>query len=276
MSDVLAIIQARMGSSRLPGKMMARLIGAITPLEMLYRRLRRSCCVTSFIVATTVLPEDDELAAICADLGIPCHRGSPDDVLDRYHSACLTHGPVKAVIRITGDCPFHDPEVVDRVAKRFLLGDVDYAANTLEPTFPDGLDVEAFSPEVLETMWREACLPSEREHVTQFVHGHLGRFQTANVRNDVDLSSKRWTLDEPADLEFIRSVLAEMEGIDWGWRELLQLLERKPELERINGAIARNQGLIKSKAEEGGFSAPTNAQRRQDPYKRSNGKDTHC
>jgi glutamate-1-semialdehyde 2,1-aminomutase len=256
MKTALLIIQARMGSSRLPGKMTAPLAGGEGALRIMLRRLTRSRFGDSIVVATTILAEDDALAALCGRLMVPCYRGSPNDVLDRCHSAYLAHGPAQAIARLTGDCPLHDPAIVDSVIERFLGENVDYAANLAPPTWPDGLDVEVFGPDLLETMWREARLPSEREHVTQFVYNHPDRFRTLNVVNDADLSDKRWTLDEPEDLEFIRAVLGELGDGSWGYRDVLRVLAIKPELEAINSLHRRNEGLEKSKREEAARPAP--------------------
>ena len=256
MKNILAIIQARMGSSRLPGKMIMPLLNDMGALEIMLSRLRRSRRVDTFVVATTVLAEDDAIASLCDRLGIACYRGDAADVLDRYHAASLAHGPARAVVRLTGDCPLHDPEIVDLVVERFLDAEVDYAANTMPPTYPDGLDVEVFTPALLETMWREARLSSEREHVTQFLHNHKDRFQTLNIANGTDLSSKRWTLDEPADFDFLRAVLAALGDGAWGFRDVLRLLTARPELAAINTCFQRNEGLIKSRTEDAARTSP--------------------
>lgn len=250
MKNALLIIQARMGSSRLPGKMTVPLVDGEGALQILLRRLAGSRFGGSVVVATTTIAEDDVLAALCQRLAVPCYRGSPDDVLGRYYSAYLAHGPARAIVRLTGDCPLHDPEVIDCVIERFFEDGADYAANVITPTWPDGLDVEVFSPELLETMWREARLPSEREHVTQFVYNHGERFRMVNVANEADLSDRRWTLDEPEDLEFIRAVLAKLKGGPWGYRDVLRVLAAKPELAALNARHRRNEGLEKSKREE--------------------------
>lgn len=252
---VLAIIQARMNSTRLPGKMTMPLYNGMGPLETMLHRLRRSRRVDRFVVAVTTDAGDDPLAALCARLDVPCHRGAPLDVLDRYHEAYLAHGPARAVVRLTGDCPLHDPEVVDLVVERFLAERPDYAANAMPHTFPDGLNVEVFSPELLEIMWREARLPSEREHVTQYVFHVPGRFTIANVANAFDASAMRWTLDTPEDLAFIRAAIGLMGGIEWSWRDLLARLEARPDIVRINAAFHRNEGLRKSEIEDRAYIA---------------------
>ncbi len=179
MKNVLAIIQARMGSSRLPGKMAAPLYDDATPLEIMLPRLAGSRTISRTVVATTTLGADDVLDALCGRIGVPCFRGSAEDVLDRYYAAYLAHGPADAVVRLTGDNPFCDPKVVDMVVERLFAETADYAGNALPPTFPTELDAEAFTPRALETAWREARLPSEREHVTQFMRNHGELFRDA-------------------------------------------------------------------------------------------------
>ncbi len=255
MPTTLAIVQARMNSSRLPGKMLVPLWKNSGALELMLARVRRSKLIDELVVATTTLLEDDAIAALCGRLGAACCRGNPSDVLDRYYSAYLAHAPARAIVRLTGDCPIHDPDVIDLVLERFFAAEPDYAANVMSHTYPDGLDVEVFTPELLETMWREAGLPSEREHVTQFVYNNTERFRTLNVASDSDFSAKRWTLDEPADAEFLRAVLAELGNGDWGYRDVLRLLAEKPELEAINARFQRNEGLAKSKAEDAAVAA---------------------
>lgn len=201
-----AILQARMGSTRLPGKMLRPIHAGRGALELMLERVRQARSLAQVVVATTTLAEDDALEALCRRLGVACFRGDPADVLDRYYRCALAFDARATLVRLTGDCPLHDPAVIDRVVAFFQGGDYDYAANTHPPTFPDGLDTEVFRFTALEAAWRQATLASEREHVTYHLYTHPQTFRIGNLAQAEDLSALRWTLDEPRDLEFIRQV----------------------------------------------------------------------
>lgn len=248
---VLAILQARMASSRLPGKMMLPILHGRGALELMLRRVTRARSLDRLVVATTEGEIDDPIACLCSRLGHGCFRGSEEDVLNRYYQAARAFGPVDAIVRLTGDCPLHDPEVIDKVVARFLHSDVDYATNAAPPTYPDGLDTEVFSFAALERAWREAALRSEREHVTLYIRSHTDMFSLCNVPNERDLSGMRWTLDEPRDLEFVRAVYSHLGETSFGMRDVLGLLEARPELGKINADIERNQGLQESLRKDG-------------------------
>ncbi|HVK53612.1 MAG TPA: glycosyltransferase family protein [Burkholderiales bacterium] len=241
-----AILQARMGSSRLPGKMTMPIFDGKGPLELMLLRLRESRSLARVIVATTSLPEDDVLAEICARLDVACFRGHPTDVLDRYYQCAKEHHALDTLVRLTGDCPLHDPKVVDSVIEFFKTGGYDYAANTHPPTFPDGLDVEVFSFAALETAWRKATLLTEREHVTYYLYTHPEEFRVGNLTRNEDLSHLRWTFDEPEDLEFLRQIYAKLGRATASADEVLGLLNSHPDLHHINHRIKRNEGLAKS------------------------------
>jgi glutamate-1-semialdehyde 2,1-aminomutase/spore coat polysaccharide biosynthesis protein SpsF len=248
----VAIVQARMGSTRLPGKVLAD-VGGRPMLWHVVSRLRRARRVDAVGVATTVSAADDPVAAFCRDEGVPCVRGSEHDVLDRYRQAAHALG-AETVVRITADCPLLDPAVVDRVVDTFAAGEYDYACNVLRPTYPDGLDVEVFSRAALERTWREAEGPAEREHVTVYLRSS-GRFRVApNVESEPDLSGQglRWTVDSPADLEFVRRVYAALgsDGAAFGLPEVLRLLKEHPEMGEINSDAVRNEGYYLSLATE--------------------------
>jgi glutamate-1-semialdehyde 2,1-aminomutase len=246
----VAVLQARFSSSRLPGKVLLPLQGRPMLARQL-ERLRRSRRVDALVVATSDRPDDDELAALCAEEGVACFRGSLDDVLDRFYRAADQYKPA-AVVRLTGDCPLADPAVIDACIDFFRAGGYDYASNSVEPTFPDGLDVEVMRFDCLERAWREAAVPSEREHVTPFIHTRPDRFRIGSFRNKRDLSSMRWTVDEPDDLEFVRAVYAALypENSAFATGDVLALLERRPELAAINDRHQRNEGYEKSKARD--------------------------
>jgi glutamate-1-semialdehyde aminotransferase/spore coat polysaccharide biosynthesis protein SpsF (cytidylyltransferase family) len=199
------------------------------------------------VVATSDQAEDDAIVELCRENGINYGRGSLDDVLDRFVTTARPFSP-EWVVRLTGDCPLADPTVIDAVVDFAVVGDFDYVANTIEPTYPDGLDVEVVRMTALETAWHEATLLSEREHVTPFLHKQPDRFRLGHLRAEPDLSALRWTVDEPADLEFARAVYDRLWHANpaFGMKDVLSLLEREPELVRINASFTRNQGYAAS------------------------------
>ncbi|MBI4789816.1 MAG: glycosyltransferase family protein [Chloroflexi bacterium] len=250
--NAIVILQARMGSTRLPGKVMADLLGK----PLLARVIERAQMIPGIdrvVVATTTAERDRPLLDLAKEYHAEGFAGSEDDVLDRYYQAARQVG-AEVVVRLTADCPLLDPDVSARVLARFLQGDVDYVCNTLPPTFPDGLDTEAFSFAALGRAWREARLTSEREHVTPYIWNHPAEFRIANVTHAVDLSRLRWTVDEPQDLEFVRAVYARLHcdgNPPFGMNDVLALLAREPTLTRINTGFARNEGYAKSLREDG-------------------------
>lgn len=242
---ILAIIQARFSSTRLPGKVLLPLLGEPMLLRQV-ERVRRARSIDQLVVATSTDRSDDAVAAACASHSISCGRGSLDDVLDRFRHVAKGY-PANYVVRLTGDCPLSDPTIIDSVIAFTVGGNYDYGSNTLQPTFPDGLDVEVFRAEALATAGRDARLPSEREHVTPFLY-KSGRFRIGNFANDVDLSGHRWTVDEPADFELVTSIFEALypSKRDFGWHDVLGLLERMPELAKRNAGFPRNEGYAKS------------------------------
>lgn len=232
---VVAIVQARMGSTRLPGKVMKDLLGKPVLIRDI-NRIRRAKCIDEIVIATTIKPEDDAIVALCEEEGWQCFRGSENDLLDRYYRAAQAfNGDV--VVRITSDCPMIDPEVIDKVIGEFLSlrETIDYASNTLPPrTFPRGLDVEVMTFEALRRAWRGDNDPALREHVTPYIYQNPEIFRLHQVANEVDLSHHRWTLDTPEDLAFIRTVYGHF-GNDWfTWTDALQYLGQHPEIVKIN------------------------------------------
>jgi len=237
----LAIVQARMGSTRFPGKVLKELPGGQSLIGFLLARLSKSTAVDKIVVATTDREIDDRFAEAVRKLGYEVYRGSEGDVLDRYYQAALLHNP-EVVVRITGDCPLVDPLLVTQVITKLADQHAEYASNTNPPTFPDGLDVEAFTFRALERTWKESKTPYQREHVTPYLR-EPGNFKTSNVANDTDESSGRWTVDDPADFEVISGVVAHFGSrIDFGWRAVLAFQKQKPELFAINHTTVRNEG----------------------------------
>jgi len=216
-------------------------------LERQIERIRRCQKFATLVVATSSDPSDAPLAALCTDLGVACFRGSLDNVLDRFYHAALPLG-ADTVVRLTGDCPLFDPALADDIIQFYQAGDFDYASNTLEPTFPDGLDVEVFGFSALETAWREARLGSELEHVTPFIHRRPDRFRLGNYRGAEDLSHLRWTVDEEADFQLVTRIFAALypHRPDFTREHVLALLRQNPSWTTLNEAFQRNEGLQES------------------------------
>lgn len=253
MGDVVAIIQARTGSSRFPGKVLFDLAGKPV-LAHVIDRAQRIPGVQEVIVATTILDKDDPVVALAQRYGAAGARGSETDVLDRFYQAARP-AHAKVVVRLTGDCPLLDPEVSGQVLARFLLGDADYVSNVHPPSYPDGLDTEVLSFGALERAWREANLPSEREHVTPYIWKNQSArpFRLANVSWERDLSSWDWVVDTKEDLSFLRAIAAR-QGSAFArasWRDVLHLLEedadiRKEHPSHFGGKPAREAGYARS------------------------------
>ncbi len=234
---VVAIVQARMGSERLPGKVLLDIAGQ-SMLAHVVHRLQRASLIDRIVVATTTAEADGQIVAECEQIGVLATRGSEEDVLGRYQKAALSFD-ADAIVRVSADSPFVDPEVCDLVVSRFLRAEprVDYASNKIEPSFPLGLDVEVFTREALTRTAMEAVEPYERAHVTVYMYHHPDRFSLLAVQGDRDLHSWRWTVDTPEDLAFARAVFSRLGG-DFSWREAVALIEREPELAVINSHIA--------------------------------------
>ncbi len=232
---VVVIIQARMDSTRLPGKVLLDLVGE----PMLVRdmnRLSRAQTLDEVVVATTVELDDDAIVGLCQERGWPYFRGSEEDVLDRYYHAAKEY-QADVVVRITSDCPLIEPEVVDRVVQKFLerQPELDYASNMApRRTFPRGLDTEVMRFDALEQAWREDDNPAWREHVTPYIRRHPDLFQTYGVLNDEDISHMRWTVDTPEDLAFVRRIYEYFGHDHFSWREVLTVLAAHPEWLEIN------------------------------------------
>lgn len=247
---ILAILQARVSSTRLPEKVLAPILGKPMILRQI-ERIGRSELIDRLLLATSTDPSDDPLADLCRKEGVEIFRGDLDDVLDRFYRAARTDDP-EHVVRLTGDCPLIDPWLIDRVIEFHMEGGYDYTANALEPTYPDGLDVEIMRFSVLEKSWREAKLPSEREHVTPFLQKDPERFRIGSVKNEQNLSHLRWTVDEPRDLELVRRIYEALypQKPDFLMEDVLVLLEEHPQWKTINRNIPRNEGLEKSLRED--------------------------
>jgi spore coat polysaccharide biosynthesis protein SpsF len=234
----LAIIQARMGSTRLPGKVMADIAGA-PMLTRVVSRTARATSVDRVVVATTTEPVDDQLVAMCIHQGWDVFRGSQHDLLDRYYQAALLYR-ADVVVRITSDCPFIDPEIIDQVVGSLSTSSTraDYASSTILPrTFPRGLDTEAMTFAALERAWKQDADPMLREHVTPYIYQHPEQFALTRVDNETDLSAHRWTVDTAEDLALVRRIYDSFTDDYFSWRDVLRLVEEHPDWEDINRGI---------------------------------------
>ena len=247
---IVAIIQARLGSSRLPKKVLLDLAGKPV-IQRVYERVRKIDRVDEVVVATSFSSQNDELVEFCESIGIPVCRGSEDDVLDRYYQAAKLHG-ADAILRITGDCPLVDPKKIEDVIEKYLEGEYDYVSNTQPPMLPDGLDASIGSFRAFEKSWHEANLQSEREHVTQFIRNRPDLFKIGSVLYDRDFSNHRWTIDESRDYEFVINIYTKLveKKLFGHFEEVLSILEENPDLVDLNAEIQRNEGLQKSFRED--------------------------
>lgn len=237
---VVAIVQARMGSTRLPNKVMKR-IGGKPMIELLLARLSRSNEIDEIVLATSEAAQNAPLIEHVRSLGYRCHAGSEDDVLDRYYEAANI-SDAAVVVRITGDCPLVDPALVDEVIRGYKAAEVDYFSNTDPPTYPDGLDIEVFSFAALERTAKETSVPFDREHVTPYLRGS-DHFRRAGTSHKEDLSGLRWTVDEPVDLDVISQVFEHFAPeIHFTWRQVLDLQQAQPQLFSANKQLIRNEG----------------------------------
>lgn len=203
------------------------------------------------IVATSMESSDTPLVELCQQMGIEFSRGALDDVLDRFYHAAQPIAP-KHVIRLTGDCPLADPEVIDHCIDYHLRGNFDYTTNALQPTFPDGLDVEVIRFESIVDAWHEAKLASEREHVTPFIYNRPERYHIGHYKQSNDLSWLRWTVDEPADFQVVDAIYRALYPTNRAFTtsDILAYLATHPEIARLNIDTTRNEGYLKSLAAE--------------------------
>lgn len=239
---IVAIIQARMGSTRLPGKVL-KLVNRKPLLAYQLERLKSSKFIDEIVISTTTKKSDDEIEAFCIKNSVSYYRGSETDVLERYYETAVKF-QADIIIRITSDCPLIDSQVVDKVIKYYIDNqNLDYVANTIHRTYPRGLDTEVFSFKALKHVHSKAFLERDREHVTAYFYSSNGKFKIGSVQNDKDYSKYRWTVDTAEDFELIKLIIETLYNRipNFGMIDVINLMEQKPDLYYINSHIVQKK-----------------------------------
>ena len=248
---IAVIIQARMNSNRLPGKVMMKIKNKPL-LHYVLSQIRHSNLLEKTIVATTDLAEDDIIEEFVLKEKIDCYRGSSKDVLDRYYQ-CAKEFKIETIVRISADCPLIDPNIIDVVIRKFLDGKYDYVTNSLTRTFPHGMDVEIFSFKTLENAWNNAKLPSEREHVTPYIYNQFKEFKKFNVTNSENFSNLRIVVDRKNDFQLIKQIFSKIEKQPILLKDILELFKKEPDIFSINKEYQTDEGYLKSLKEDKEF-----------------------
>lgn len=244
---VVAIIQARMGSTRLPKKVLMK-INSHSMLEEVIRRTRAIKGVDGVVVATTENPKDLKIVSLCKSLKIQVFRGSEEDVLDRFYQ-CAKEAKADVVIRITSDCPLLDPKIVEEGLKLFLSTNADYVSNAIKRTYPRGLDFEIFTFAALEKAWKEGKESTDREHVTPYIYENPQKFKILQLLSDKDYSDYRLTVDTQIDLELVRKIYKALgKKRLFGLKEIVKFLEKNPELAKINSEVVQKDKHLQEEA----------------------------
>lgn len=254
-TEIVCVIQARMGSSRLPKKVMSKVVENIFLIDSVLNQLKFCKSFKKIIVVTTTLSEDDVLFEHVIACNIQCYRGSSEDVLDRYYQ-CAKKYRLKNIIRITSDNPLIDPHIVDKVVQRFFDKKCDYATNTMPRTYPYGTEVEVFSFETLEKTWKNALKPSEREHVTPYMRETAHNFSKFNLKNHEDLTHLRYTVDRLEDMKVVQEILKNISSRPILLEDILNLYKTNPQIFEINknvkhdgyqSSLKKDEQYLKSK-----------------------------
>ena len=243
------IIQARMGSSRLPGKVLMKLNENCSTLDFVLNQLSFSTLIDKIIIATTNLEQDDIIEQTAKNLGIECFRGNSDDVLDRYYN-CAKKFQMDNIVRITSDCPLIDPNLIDYGINKFYEGDYDYLSNSLEETYPHGLDYQILKFKTLKTIFNNANLNSEKEHVIPYVVNNKEKFKIFNLKNKENFSKFRVTLDWPDDLILLKKIVNDVKSRPILMDDILSVFRKNPEYQKINSVHPRHEGYKKSLLED--------------------------
>jgi spore coat polysaccharide biosynthesis protein SpsF len=249
---VVAVTQARSGSTRLPGKIFKEILGK-SLLQIHLERLKKSKQINTIVVATTTNPEDLNVCNLAEKLRVECFRGSENNVLDRFYQAVKNQAP-DYVVRVTSDCPLLDPELIDSVVELAITNGVDYCSNVLKETFPDGQDVEVFTFQALEKSWHEAALLSDQEHVTPYIRNNSdfnqGKlFRAASYESQTSYGQIRMTVDQQEDFDVIK-YLVENLGTDKTWKQYVDFMLTEKDVLSMNKHINRNEGYTKSLKKE--------------------------
>ncbi len=246
------IIQARIGSSRLRGKVMKPINSKNTVIDFLVNQIKNSSLINEIIVATSNLTEDSVIVEHLKIKKIKFFQGNPTDLLDRYFQ-CAKKFSISIIVRITGDNPLIDPRIIDLVINEFRNNEYDYVTNSLVRTFPHGTEVEVFSFNALKIAWENAKLPSEREHVTPFIKKHPEIFRISNIENTENISNLRYTIDHQNDLKLVREIVKSIKTRPIFTTDILELFKREPDLIKINESNIHDEGYIKSLKEDEEF-----------------------
>jgi len=247
---IVAVLQARMGSSRLPNKVLRKIKGK-TLLELYINRVNQSRMIDKIVIATTTKSADNVIEEAASKLGLECFRGSENDLLDRYYQ-CAKQYCADIVVRLTPDDPFVDYQVIERAIRIFKDNQVDLVTNHFDPTYPEGLDIEIYSIDALEKSWKEAKLSSEREHVFPYIQNNQDQFKIINFKQEKDYSQLRWTIDYECDYEMTKIIydyLYDKKPV-FLQEDILQLLEKHPEISNMNAHIKRKEGVNRSKTDD--------------------------
>lgn len=247
---IIALLQARTDSTRLPRKVLKPLLGKPMIIQELIR-VKRSSTIDELILLTSSESSDDELANVVSDFGFSIFRGSKDNVLERFYkcSEKLKLDDNDIIVRLTGDCPIHDATIIDELIMSFLESDLDYMANCVNPVYPDGLDAEVFTYGVLQKAYRGAKKLSEKEHVTPYIRDS-GLFKTDDLERESIHPEWRLTVDEPTDFTVIEKIYNHFNSNDFSFFDVVEYLENKPSILEINSNISRNEGYEKSLKED--------------------------
>lgn len=236
--NVVAILQARMSSSRLPGKVLMPLMGKPMFIRQI-ERLRRCHNLDEIIVATSDQPDDKQIAEVCTEENVRCFRGSLNDVLDRYYNAALFAGKPDHVVRLTADCPLADPQVIDDCVELHLQKGSEYTSNTIKRHFPKGLDVEIMTMKALETTWREAESTYDREHVTPYIYRNPKFFSISSLLDRHNRENWRWTVDTADDMKMIKAIYGALfkKNAEFDTNDVIEFLKNNPDIADMNGAL---------------------------------------
>lgn len=243
------IIQARMGSTRLPGKVLMNLDAKNPVLFYVINQIQNCKLIDEMVIATTTLGEDDKIDEYAKKMGITCFRGSTKDVLDRYYQ-CAKKFSFSKIVRITADCPLIDPTLVDQVVGKFKSEICDYATNFIPRTFPQGTDTEVFSFTALEKAWKNAKKPSEREHVTPFIYNNKDKFRISTIIYSKNISNLKWTIDRLEDLKLVKAIISKIHKRPILMNDILKLISKEPDLININKNYIMNEGYLNSLNED--------------------------